>query len=78
MITRGGLPLLVLLSLVARGTDAPERRGPTVRDSAGIGIVENTTSLWQEGEAWRLNPELGAGCGRRISNGQDRPMILMP
>jgi len=28
-----------------------------VRDSAGVRIVENTTPLWQEGEAWHLSPE---------------------
>ena len=57
MSTRCGLPLLALLSLVACRTDAPERRGPTVRDSAGIRIVENTTPLWQEGEEWRMSEE---------------------
>jgi len=51
-------PLLtVALAVAACATDSPEHRGPVVRDSAGIRIVENTTPQWQEGEVWRLSPE---------------------
>jgi len=49
--------LLAFASLTACATDAPERRGPVVRDSAGIRIVENTAPLWQPGQEWRLSPE---------------------
>ena len=51
------VPLLATLTFSACATDGPGHRGPVVRDSAGIRIVENTTPLWQEGEAWRLSPE---------------------
>ena len=48
---------LFAIPLAACATDTPERRGPVVRDSAGVRIVENTTPLWQEGEGWHLSPE---------------------
>ncbi len=51
------LPLLAVITLGACAPDTPERSGPVVRDSAGIRIVENTTPMWQDGEAWRLGPE---------------------
>lgn len=37
--------------------------GPVVRDSAGITIVENTSPLWAEGEAWRLSAEPSVDIG---------------
>ncbi|MCH7476079.1 MAG: hypothetical protein IIA27_15625 [Gemmatimonadetes bacterium] len=51
------LLLSVAAAFAACAVDTSERRGPVVRDSAGIRIVENTTHLWQDGEAWRLSPE---------------------
>ena len=48
---------LFAIPLAACATDTPERRGPVVRDSAGVRIVENTTPLLQEGEGWHLSPE---------------------
>jgi hypothetical protein len=35
----------------------PADAGVTVRDSAGVTIVENHFPLWQEGEGWRLSSE---------------------
>lgn len=51
------LLLSVAAAFAACAVDTSERRGPVVRDSAGIRIVENTTHLGQDGEAWRLSPE---------------------
>jgi hypothetical protein len=51
------LPLLALVALSAcRGGDAAESTA-TVRDSAGIQIVENRDGQWREGEGWRLSDE---------------------
>ena len=51
------LPLLAFFAVSACATDAVERRAPTVRDSAGIRIVESTAPQWKEGEAWHLGEE---------------------
>ncbi len=40
------------------------RDGVTVRDSAGIAIVENSRAAWEEGEGWRLASEPMASIGR--------------
>lgn len=57
-------PVLLLAStvgaLLLAACTGPERRGGwTVRDSAGITIVENdhTRPVWREDEAWRLSAE---------------------
>ena len=68
--------LLLLAALTACTTDTPERRGPTARDSAGIRIVENTTPLWREGEAWRLSPEPMVDIGD-ASAGEDYELYLV-
>lgn len=49
----------VLLAVWTAACGAGERTGAraVVRDSAGIAIVENTSPLWREGEAWRLTDE---------------------
>ncbi len=57
------LPLLASMAFGACAADAPEGRGPVVRDSAGIRIVENTTPQWQEGREWRLSAEPVVGIG---------------
>ena len=33
-----------------------ERASSSVRDSAGIQIVESTAPAWEKGEAWRVDP----------------------
>jgi hypothetical protein len=50
------LPILLLLSLAACGGDAGAA-GATVRDSAGIQIVENRDGQWDEDGGWRLSDE---------------------
>ncbi len=47
---------LFAIPLAACADHAPDTSA-LVRDSAGVRIVENTTSQWQDGEAWRLSPE---------------------
>ncbi len=54
---RPGLIFLVSLSLVPGCTGETSQAGPTVRDSAGVTIVENTTPQWAEVEGWHLSPE---------------------
>jgi hypothetical protein len=55
------LPLLpsIALLLVSLAACTGEERapGPVLRDSAGIQIVENTSSGWGAGEGWRLSEE---------------------
>ncbi len=51
------LALFAFLSLAACATDSPQHREPIVRDSMGIRIVENSAPQWQQGQAWRLNPQ---------------------
>ncbi len=51
------LPLVLLPLLPAcRGAEAPGDAA-TVRDSAGIQIVQNQSGQWKEGEGWRLSDE---------------------
>lgn len=59
---RGLLPLSAVLVLAACGNDSEEHDawadvppGHTVRDSAGIEIVESTGPEWSPDEAWRLS-----------------------
>lgn len=51
------LPLLVIVAFGACTGDHTDQPGAAVRDSAGIRIVENTTPLWQQGQAWHLSTE---------------------
>jgi len=48
---------LVLAWLFACGTEDSADRGFTVRDSAGITIVESVEPAWEEGEGWTLSAE---------------------
>lgn len=48
---------LFAIPLAACATDTLERRGPVVRDSAGIRIMENTAPLWTDAQVWHLSPE---------------------
>jgi hypothetical protein len=50
------LAAALLLPLAACGGDA-QAAGPTVRDSAGISIVQNETQAWKKGQEWRLSAE---------------------
>ena len=57
-------PLAVLLvSLAACGGDRSSAALPTVRDSAGIRIVENTALQWAEGAGWTVadSPSVSIG-----------------
>ena len=75
---------LFAVPLAACADPAPQNTA-VVRDSAGVRIVENSTPIWHEGEAWRLSPEpivdIGGGDteddqlfrvtgAARLSNGQ--------
>ncbi len=53
-LTAGLLLLLVVACGGEPGADAPS---VTVRDSAGIRIVENSGPVWGEGEAWAVESE---------------------
>lgn len=70
------LPLLGLLPMafVACADRTPSTPDWTVRDSAGIQIVENLTPEWNEGQAWEIDPdpslELGVG-----SNDPDEQLL---
>ncbi len=48
-------PFALTLPLIACGGGADRSRGPVVRDSAGVTIVENREPAWPEGEGWRLS-----------------------
>ncbi len=81
------LPALLLISGAACGEGGPQSEAPltTVRDSAGIEIVESTRPQWSDSDAWRVDSEplldlatSGLGPGhefyrvrgmRRLSNG---------
>ncbi|HJS48392.1 MAG TPA: hypothetical protein VJ773_10440 [Gemmatimonadales bacterium] len=56
---------LLLLPLAACGQGADDAAGPARRDSAGVAIVENTSPLWAEGQAWTVAaaPLLDVGGG---------------
>lgn len=74
-------------AVLAAGCSAPDDGGPgwTVRDSAGIRIIENAHArpVWRDGEAWRLSerPVLALGAVDtdgpdqfyRVTHGQRRP-----
>jgi len=48
---------LAVAYVSACGDTPPPDRGFTVRDSAGITIVESLEPAWQESESWALSPE---------------------
>jgi len=48
---------LTALVVVGCGGDTARTPAATVRDSAGINIVENTDPAWPPGEGWRLEAE---------------------
>jgi hypothetical protein len=48
---------LILSSTLFACSEGRVDAGVTVRDSAGVTIVENTEPLWAEGEGWRLSAE---------------------
>jgi hypothetical protein len=49
---------VAIVSVVGACGGAPSARASsTVRDSAGIQIVESTAPAWKDGEAWRVEPE---------------------
>jgi hypothetical protein len=56
---RSGLGYLAMALVLGGCGDAPGARHatvePTVRDSAGITIVENVSPLWREGQGWRVS-----------------------
>jgi hypothetical protein len=54
-----GAPILAALAFSIAACDAGSGNasGPTVRDSAGVQIVENSEHAWTEGTAWRLAGE---------------------
>jgi hypothetical protein len=51
------LPILMLLPLVACGGGDASGGAATVRDSAGIQVVENRGGRWEEDGGWRLSDE---------------------
>lgn len=59
--SRATAPLITAVALACGGGGEGAGDGPasahTVRDSAGIEIVENHRPAWPEGEAWRLSGE---------------------
>jgi len=58
-MNRVNLPLLTTCTVAALACSGGDVKGSssTVRDSAGIAIVENHTPLWTETERWRLSDE---------------------
>ncbi len=48
---------LTLLSTVMACSDAPPRSAVSVRDSAGIAIVENRVASWGNDDAWSVSPD---------------------
>lgn len=55
--TRPLLPLLASALLVACSDDRSEASGITVRDSAGLEIVESSSRVWAERERWTVSAE---------------------
>lgn len=57
------LHLFLAASSAACGSDGSPLAEPTVRDSAGVQIVENENFLWPDGSGWKLSeqPELDIG-----------------
>jgi hypothetical protein len=49
--------LILALSIIACSGDSAKPPPSTAWDSAGITVVENSASLWQEAEGWRLADE---------------------
>ena len=43
----------------------PQTVGVTIRDSAGIQIVENRAPVWDSADFWTVDPEPNASCGAR-------------
>ena len=64
---------ITILAFGACAADTPEPRGPLVRDSAGIQIVESSEPLWQDGDAWMVSPNPVLEIG--VSDGED-PYLL--
>ncbi len=48
---------ILILSVAACDAGSGGASGPTVRDSAGVQIVENSEYAWTEGQSWRLADE---------------------
>ncbi len=48
--------LLPGLLLVSCASEPPSDGSPTVRDSAGVEIVENSAPRWRDDQVWRLSP----------------------
>lgn len=48
--------------------DAPSSRGATVRDSAGIQIIESASPAWREGGGWRVGPEPAVEIGADVND----------
>ena len=65
------LALVAGLSIACAGSDA-EGPAHTVRDSAGVRIVENARPAWKSGKAWTLDSTLliiganGTGAGQQL------------
>ena len=77
--------LALLAALTACGGGEPSVALPTVRDSAGIRIVENTTAQWREGAGWTVvdspSVSIGGSAGEvaeaiRNTNPEDEPELL--
>lgn len=54
---RFALLTVVTAAAVACGGDGERRPGATVRDSAGVLIVENTAPAWRAGAGWQMSEE---------------------
>ena len=55
-LVRAGACAALSMLTAACGGDAAAA-GPTVRDSAGIRIVQNEAPAWRQGEGWRISAE---------------------
>jgi len=86
VLTRALVASSAITVLGMPGCDSAAGRDTvTVRDSAGVTIVENSGGMWHDGEAWTVNPEPAVDIGvlegaaeyqlfrvsdaRRLSNG---------